>query len=54
VDVDIEFCDEVMVHEEHDRREVAVRVQSIIVSKYKKIPLPEGEVSPYAGLPEAT
>lgn len=53
VNVEIEYCDEVMVHNEEERRHIAAKVQSIVVSKYRKIPLPAGVVSPYAHIPEA-
>jgi 1-acyl-sn-glycerol-3-phosphate acyltransferase len=53
IEVDIEFFDEVIVKSEEHRREVAALVQKLIVSKYVKIPLPPGEVSPYAHIPEA-
>lgn len=53
VEVDIEFFQEVLVHSEEHRREVAALVQKMIVGKYTKIPLPPGEVSPYAHIPEA-
>lgn len=54
IEVDIEFLPEMIVHTEEHRREVAAEIQNKIVSKYVKIPLPLGEVSPYAHIPEAT
>lgn len=52
VEVDLEFCHEVLVHSEEERHAVAAEVQRTIVSKYTKIPLLPGVVSPYAHIPE--
>jgi len=53
IEVDFEFCEEVMVHNEEERRTVAAVVQTAVTSKYTKIPLPPGELSPYAHIPES-
>lgn len=54
VEADLEFCEEVLVHNEEERRKVAAVVQSAVVARYTKIPLPPGEISPYAHISEAT
>lgn len=51
VEVDLEFCGEVMVHSEEQRHQVAAEIQKVIVDKYVPIPLPAGTVSPYVNLP---
>jgi 1-acyl-sn-glycerol-3-phosphate acyltransferase len=53
VEVEIEFLPQILVRSEEHRREIAALVQKAIVEKYTKIPLPPGEVSPYAHIPEA-
>lgn len=53
VDVDFEYLPEVMVHSEEERRVIAAKIQSMVVSKYDPIPLPPGETSPYAHIPLA-
>jgi 1-acyl-sn-glycerol-3-phosphate acyltransferase len=45
VDVDVEFCDEVMVHNEEERRTVAAAIQAVMIQKYTPIPLAPGEKS---------
>ena len=39
VEVDLEFCQDVIVHSEEERKIVAGQIQSVVVSKYSKIPL---------------
>lgn len=53
VAVDLEFCEDVIVHSEEERKVVAGKIQSMVVSKYSKIPLAPGEVSPYSHIPIA-
>ncbi len=53
VEVDLEFCQDVIVHSEEERKIVAGQIQSVVVSKYSKIPLLPGEVSPYSHIPIA-
>jgi len=50
VEVDFEFCEEITVHSEEQRRELAAQVQKSLESKYTKIPMPEGVPSLYAHL----
>lgn len=52
-EVELEFCEEIDVLSEEHRRQIAAQVQNVIISKYTKIPLPEGIPSPFAHIPEA-
>lgn len=41
IEADIEFCEDMMVHGEDERREIAAKLQTLIESKYTPIPLPQ-------------
>lgn len=40
IEADIEFGEEVLIHSEEERKEIAAHLQALIESKYTKIPMP--------------
>lgn len=47
IDADLEFLEDVVVHNEEERREVAKRIQDAMIAKYDPILLLPSEKSPY-------
>lgn len=43
IEVDFEFCDEIVVHNEEERRQVAALVQNKMLERFRPIPLAPGE-----------
>jgi 1-acyl-sn-glycerol-3-phosphate acyltransferase len=52
VEVEIEFGEQVEVHTEEQRREVAISLQKWFIAKFDKIPLPTGVPSPFSHIPQ--
>lgn len=52
VEIDLEYCEEVVVHSEEERKEIAAVVQRAVMQRYTKIPMPEGIPTLYPGVPE--